>query len=58
MVEISHCYRETTRCADALANMKCHLEHSLTIFADCQSQMREIFYSDNTRITIPRLIVL
>jgi ribonuclease HI len=44
-VHISHAYRESNKCADALANIGCTLEKETTYYENCPSQIRELFIS-------------
>jgi hypothetical protein len=57
-IEIFHTYRETNKCADALANLGCSLGYDLVFFDDCPLTIRETFANDNMGISTPRLICL
>ncbi|KAK2394949.1 hypothetical protein QL285_056723 [Trifolium repens] len=57
-VHISHAYRESNKCADALANIGCTLENETTYYENCPSQIRELLLADVLGITTPRLISL
>ncbi|MCI09420.1 putative non-LTR retroelement reverse transcriptase [Trifolium medium] len=57
-VEISHTYRETNNCVDALANLGCSMGLELTTFEECPSQIREIYDADSMGFTTPRMITV
>jgi ribonuclease HI len=57
-VEISHSYREANKCADALANIGCSLNHEILVFDDCPSHIRDIYRDDRMGVSILRMIPL
>jgi ribonuclease HI len=57
-VEISHSYREANKCADALINFGCSLNHEIMVFDVCPSHLREIYRDDRMGVFIPIMIPL
>jgi hypothetical protein len=57
-VKISHVYRESNRCADALANIGCPLNHNILFYVDCPVEIRYIMSADVLGMTTPRMIVV
>ncbi|CAJ2663874.1 unnamed protein product, partial [Trifolium pratense] len=45
-VKISHSYRETNKCADALASMGCILDCNIVFFETCPSSIKNLFSAD------------
>ncbi|KAK2399946.1 Polynucleotidyl transferase, ribonuclease H superfamily protein [Trifolium repens] len=57
-VKISHVYRESNRCADALVNIGCSLNHNILFYFDCPVEIRDIMSAAVLGITTPRMIVI
>jgi ribonuclease HI len=55
-VNIAHAYRESNKCADALANIGCQLGREIVFYEECPPQMRELVQADVMGIIIPRMI--
>ncbi|MCH98228.1 ribonuclease H protein [Trifolium medium] len=55
-VKISHSYRETNKCADALTNIGCSSVGNTVFYEDCPDQIRHLIVDDAMGITTPRLI--
>lgn len=55
-VKISHCYRESNKAADTLANIGVRLDVNLRLFSNPPSEIMTILYADNVGATWPRLI--
>ncbi|GAU13938.1 hypothetical protein TSUD_262650 [Trifolium subterraneum] len=55
-VTITHAYRETNKCADALANIGCQLGREIIFFEDCPPHMKDLVLADVMGITTPRMI--
>jgi ribonuclease HI len=56
-VQISHVYREANRCADALTNIGCSLDHNVIFYDTCPDIISDIMLADLMGITTPRMIV-
>jgi ribonuclease HI len=57
-VTVSHAFRESNYCADALANYGCSLDSSIVYFDVCPSQLRNLILADKMGISTPRIISL
>jgi hypothetical protein len=57
-VQISHVYREANRCADALANIGCSLDHNIIFYDTYPDIISDIMLADLMGITTPRMIVV
>ncbi|CAJ2675557.1 unnamed protein product [Trifolium pratense] len=55
-VHITHAYRESNQCADALANIGCSIDKETIYYETCPSQIRELFLADIMGIKTPRVI--
>jgi hypothetical protein len=53
-IEISHTYREASKCADAMANLECSLDYDLVFYDMCPDSISEVFSNDNKGISTPR----
>ncbi|PNX95557.1 ribonuclease H [Trifolium pratense] len=56
-VKILHEYREANKCADALANIGCNLDHEVIFYEACPMEIGYILLADQLGISTPRLIV-
>jgi hypothetical protein len=57
-VKIMHEYREANKVADALASIKCSLDHDLIFYDNCPLEIRHIYVSDEVGNSTPRMIVV
>jgi hypothetical protein len=48
-VEISHTYGEANKCADAMTNAGCTLDHELTTYESCLPYLSDLFVFDSMR---------
>ncbi|MCI11423.1 putative non-LTR retroelement reverse transcriptase [Trifolium medium] len=55
-VTIAHAYRETNKCADALANVGCQLGREILFYEDCPPHMKDLVLAYVMGITTPRMI--
>ncbi|MCH86415.1 putative non-LTR retroelement reverse transcriptase [Trifolium medium] len=54
-IKIVHAYRESNKCADALANIGCTLDREIIHYDSCPNQIRNLVLDDEMGIT-PRII--
>ncbi|MCH83395.1 putative non-LTR retroelement reverse transcriptase [Trifolium medium] len=57
-VVVHHTYRETNKCADALANIGCSLRYYSIFYDTCPSQLSSLLLDDMLGITTPRLAII
>jgi hypothetical protein len=57
-VKVSYVYRESNRCANALANIRCSLNYNIMFYVDCPYEIKDIMSADVLGITIPKMIVV
>ncbi|MCH81999.1 putative non-LTR retroelement reverse transcriptase, partial [Trifolium medium] len=55
-VVMHHAYRESNKCADALANLGCDMESTSFVYENCPSYLSELFLADLVWINTPRVI--
>jgi len=55
-VLISHCYRETNKVADALANMGCNLKSGVIIYDRPLPEIKEVLFVDSIGVGWLRMI--
>jgi hypothetical protein len=54
---VIHEYREANKCADALANIGCNLDHEVIFYDVSPVEVKEILLADEMGIVTPRLIL-
>jgi ribonuclease HI len=55
-VVVRHSYRETNRCADALADFGCSLHTNICFYESCPTQFSHLVIADALGVSVPRLI--
>ncbi|CAJ2662636.1 unnamed protein product [Trifolium pratense] len=55
-IKIEHAYRESNKCADAMANIGCHLDRETIFYDSCPIRIKELLLADELGITTPRII--
>lgn len=55
-VKITHCFRESNKAADALANLGVNLIPSFCFYNDPPSEIFDILYADNVGASCPGLV--
>jgi len=55
-VVVCHSYRETNRCADALADLGCSLHTNICFYESCPTQFSHLVIADALGVFVPRLI--
>ncbi|CAJ2646335.1 unnamed protein product [Trifolium pratense] len=57
-VRVHHAYRETNKCADALASIGCSMRAGSSFYNCCPAQLSSLLLADLMGITSPRLVSL
>jgi hypothetical protein len=57
-VVVHHSYRESNKCADALANIGSKLGYGSVVYDRCPTQLSSLLLADMMEISIPRLVAL